>query len=70
VNDDDKEPSHAKPAYFYGDPLLAIIREEAGTCTGCVREATILGTVYCTKGKRHGRRCEHYVERIGVARAR
>ena len=66
MSNEEKEPSHALPIRFYRDPLEALIIAEAGTCKGCVRESTILGMLYCTKGRRHGRRCEDYVERLAV----
>ncbi len=64
----EKEPSRALPLRYYGDPLEALIVDESGTCKGCVREDTILGTTYCTKGRRHGTRCVHYVERRALGR--
>jgi hypothetical protein len=64
VSDDDKEPSRAMPTHFYGDPLLALIREESATCAGCVNVRTILGRNFCAKGRKYGERCNLYVEII------
>jgi inorganic pyrophosphatase len=68
MNEEDREETHAQPAYRYGDPLEVLIREESETCRGCVHEATILGRLACDKGKRHGDRCKLYVERLGLGR--
>jgi hypothetical protein len=66
---DEKEPSHALPLRFYRDPLEVLIAGESATCKGCEHLQTILGTTYCAKGRRHGRRCKHYAERPGLASA-
>lgn len=66
---DDKKPSHALPMRYYRDPLDVLLGDEAGTCKGCEREAIAFGTIYCTKGRPHGRRCKHYDERPGLGRA-
>jgi hypothetical protein len=68
--DEEKEESNAQPAYRYRDPLLVLLREESATCAGCVNVRTILGRNFCAKGRKYGERCNLYVERIGVARAR
>lgn len=58
----------AFPKGYYGDPLKRLLDEEAKTCKGCAFEESVklFGGVsmrYCSKGKKHGKRCKGYQER-------
>lgn len=63
---EEKEPSYAMPLRYYRDPLEALIEVESRTCTGCIHEARIMGTSYCGRGRKYGKRCKHYEERAGI----
>ena len=69
MSEKEKEPSHALPVRFYRDPLEVLLAGESGTCKGCEHEQYILGTTFCSKDRKHGRRCKHYAERPGLPRA-
>jgi hypothetical protein len=55
------------PSHCYGDPLDVLLKKEARSCKGCVHEGKMsweLETInYCEKGRKHGERCDHYLER-------
>jgi hypothetical protein len=59
--------SNALPRFMYGDPLEAMIQIEAGSCKGCKFEITekLFGEKLkrCQKDKKHGTRCNKYIER-------
>ena len=66
----DREPSRAKPLAYYRDPLDLLIAEEERTCKGCVHEASVFDTRYCSVNQRYGKRCKRYDERLPERAAR
>lgn len=52
--------SKAMPAYMYGDPCEAAMRQEAKQCTGCRHEMTVAKRTFCGAGRRKMVRCHRY----------
>lgn len=65
------EKSRALPSSMYGDPALHYEREESKTCNGCKYEdvakwslnEVVVWFKFCTKARKHGKKCRQYKER-------
>lgn len=53
-------------SWRYGDPLQALMREEAASCKGCIHEVIEKcfseKLMTCKLKKTHGKRCKKYFE--------
>jgi rRNA maturation endonuclease Nob1 len=56
----------ALPAFMYGNPESAAIRNEEKKCTGCKSLMNTLGREFCGIGKRKLERCRKYSEKEKV----
>lgn len=55
--------SKVLPAFMYGNPETAAIRNEEKKCTGCKNLYGTLGRMFCGVGKRVLVRCNRFKEK-------
>ena len=55
--------SKVLPAFMYGNPETAAIRNEEKKCTGCRNLHGTLGKAFCGVGKRTLVRCNRFKEK-------
>jgi hypothetical protein len=48
----------------FRDPLFALLARERESCKSCIHAIIIFDRKSCTKGRKHGKRCKKYEEKL------